>query len=114
MQLGRNNDEAYLLNLPVYHSDHGAFVLSTRGEFHKPRRPYRFEAMWLTHLPCVYIVKKAWCNPAIGSCSYRRMRLEHELMEIQSKLNSPSDFDQERPIRTELETLAEQEQVMWL
>ena len=56
----RNHDEAHLINLPFTHSDHGAMILNTKkGKlFHK--RPYHFEAMWMTHPDCENVVRQTW------------------------------------------------------
>ncbi|XVF53754.1 hypothetical protein PTKIN_Ptkin05aG0124400 [Pterospermum kingtungense] len=40
-----NHDSGYILNLPVWESDHGAMVISTKKDSHFHMRPYRFEAM---------------------------------------------------------------------
>ncbi|OMO50337.1 hypothetical protein COLO4_38120 [Corchorus olitorius] len=67
----RQNDKARLLNLPVEHLDHGPIILQTEEVRPFKRRPYMFEAMWLTHPQCKEIVKKAWENHFQGSSSYR-------------------------------------------
>ena len=66
----RNHDKAQLVNLPIFHSDHEAILLSTQKERPFIRRPYKFEALWITHSDCEDIVRKAWSNTILGSSSF--------------------------------------------
>ncbi|OMO90423.1 Endonuclease/exonuclease/phosphatase [Corchorus olitorius] len=136
----RQNDKARLLNLPVEHSDHGPIILQTEELRPFKRRPYRFEAMWLTHPQCREVVKAAWDNNFQGSSSYRlvqklkaakgnlkkwnkevfenlfekRKRLEQEIASKQASLDTIQSCAEERRLRIQLEEVAEQEQIFWM
>ena len=134
-----NHDAAQLINLSVFHSDHGAMILSTRTKSTFFKRPYRFEAMWITHPGCEETINSSWSSEVSGSPSFRliqklqiirselkkwnkatfenlmhmRRILEHNLTLAQQNL----DYNNcviKKEMREELELLAEQEQIMWM
>ena len=63
----KNHDLAQLTNLSVIHSDHGVMLLTTHKERRFKKRPYRFKAIWLTHLGCEDIIKSTWEVEVSGS-----------------------------------------------
>ena len=44
------------------HSDHGPMILATHNDKLFQKRPYKFEAMWITHHGCEETIKKIWEN----------------------------------------------------
>ncbi|XVF71339.1 hypothetical protein PTKIN_Ptkin12aG0029200 [Pterospermum kingtungense] len=93
-----NHGKATLYNLPIVYSDHGAFVLSTEEQEGFTRRPYRFEAMWLTNNECEDVVRAAWNNDFQGSPAYVFVQ----------------KLKKEKEIRKEIQVVAEQEQIFWM
>ena len=67
----KNHENALLINLPVVRSDHGAMILYTKKDegFHK--RPYHFEAMWITHPSCEKVIKNYRNIEVTGSPSFK-------------------------------------------
>ena len=63
----KSHDSAFLTNFRIIHSNHGAMLLTTHKETSFRMRPYRFEAIWLTHPRCEDTIKVAWEVEALGS-----------------------------------------------
>ncbi|OMO96071.1 reverse transcriptase [Corchorus capsularis] len=122
------------------YSDHGPMILQMDRPQRYNRRPYRFEAMWVTHPQCRKIISKAWSNVFKGSSAYilvqklkttkhdlcrwnktvfgdlqrRRQQLKNKLTKTQKEMHTIESFRQEKEVRQQLELLYEQEQIFWM
>ena len=64
-------------NLSCFTSDHCPILLTldSEGEKHRwKRKPFRFEAMWLTDLGCHHTVSRAWESNSSGAPMFRVMK----------------------------------------
>ncbi|OMO78934.1 Endonuclease/exonuclease/phosphatase [Corchorus olitorius] len=136
----RKFEEAEVVNLPVSVSDHGPLILHLEKRPPFRIRPYRFEIMWTTHPQCRQIIQKAWESHVHGSAAFklarkltftksslrdwnknvfgnvrlRKKELEKELEELQSKVDNELHSTRESIVRSELERVLEQEQILWM
>ncbi|OMO85770.1 Endonuclease/exonuclease/phosphatase [Corchorus olitorius] len=134
------NGEAVLENLPITASDHSPLLLNLERSTEFKKRPYRFELMWTTDPQCEQVVAQAWNTDQQGSVAFnlarkiqatkerlkvwnkchfgdlsrRKKALEEELTRAQQQIEMPENRHREEIIRRELETLLEQEQLMWM
>ena len=108
-------------------------ILSIQEE--KPYRPYRFEAMWISHPGCEKTIREAWSNLVQISLSFtqvqkikivrddlkrwnkdsfenlkaRKQALEQSLKKAQQNLGTSHACKNEREIKRELEQLVDPE-----
>ncbi|CAA7049547.1 unnamed protein product [Microthlaspi erraticum] len=130
--------EATVTHLPFLSSDHAALYLQFVPEVHGDarRRPFRFEAAWLSHssfkelisaswdatldtqraLSKLQDVLKKWNRDVFGDVRKRKEKLVKELQEVQVELeNMCSDelLQREADLLKEFDTLLEQEEMIW-
>ncbi|OMO94436.1 Endonuclease/exonuclease/phosphatase [Corchorus olitorius] len=136
----RKFEEAVVTNLPISVSDHGPMIIQLERSLAFKKRPYRFELMWTTHPQCKRVIEEAWNNHIQGSPAYRlsrklmitksslkewnkkvfgniherKRKLEAELMKLQVEAHKGETIDREKMVRNELDTVLEQEQILWM
>ncbi|KAL6174610.1 hypothetical protein ACLB2K_051256 [Fragaria x ananassa] len=138
-----NYPDSRLENLPIISSDHGPICLTLENPKRKSRKPFRFEAIWLSHHSFKPLVENIWkqkinTNPILNFVTiagqfasrartwnksvfgniFRRMEeLNQESEEIQQQLmaNPNSTFlkQKDTQIRAELVEIWKQEEVYW-
>lgn len=138
-----NYPDSRLENLPIISSDHGPICLTLENPKRKSSKPFRFEAIWLSHHSFKPLVENIWkqkinTNPILNFVTiagqfasrariwnksvfgniFRRMEeLNQESEEIQQQLmaNPNSTFlkQKDTQIRAELLEIWKQEEVYW-
>ena len=130
--------EASVLHLPKLHSDHRPILVRFGRSLKKMNvvRPFRFLAAWLTDQSFQSLVAKEWCNSKgytraahdfvdkvsvwnkenFGNIFKRKRNLLARLNGIQhalEKFDSNRLLELESKLKTELETILSQEELLW-
>lgn len=134
---------AKLENLPIIGSDHGPIYLSLNNTIRKVNKPFKFEAIWLSHPNFSHLVNMVWSqqlesNPLLNfvtvsgqfsqvvkswnksefGCIFKRLEdLNRESADIQQQLmDNPSSIflkQKDLQIRSDLLELCKQEEIFW-
>ena len=90
-----------VLNLPIILNDHALILVSTDGNFVKPRQTFKFESWWLLEKYFSNFAKSAWNNCTSHSFATKssslagslkkwckkKKPLQQELLELESSIN---------------------------
>ncbi|KAG7579199.1 hypothetical protein ISN45_Aa03g033600 [Arabidopsis thaliana x Arabidopsis arenosa] len=130
--------EATVSHLPFLASDHAPLYLqlSPRGTCNPSRRPFRFEAAWLSHgsfkellesswrrdmttpeaLEVLRVKLKVWNRDVFGNVHNKKENLLAEITSIHEELDqyqTDALLEKEDQLIKELETVLEQEETIW-
>ena len=130
--------EATVTHLPFLASDHAPLYVDLEPilQTNKSRRPFRFEAAWLTHerfkdlltaswdsnldtrlaLKKLQGVLKRWNKEVFGNVQRRKEKLLSEILEVQKMIESnPTNelLQKESSLTNEFDVVLEQEEIIW-
>lgn len=68
-----------ILNLPIILSDHTSILVSTEGNFVKPKQAFKIENWWLMEKDFANFAKSAWNNCSLTSFAAKTSSLAGSL-----------------------------------